>query len=279
MNMYYYPKLSNTDLGFIRLGGPGLANCMFMAAQAWIAAGCDETRYITPTWLKFSIGPYIRRERDKRNYANLFKSRGISGIKKALTILNIKLGGGKCLYFNTLGNYFSNINQYQPQVKKYFESIINPEIITSVDGSDLRECVAVHVRLGDYVPSLRIPISWYVGILRNITKINPKQRIILFSDGSDAELADLLVMPGVERRFYGNAIADIWAISKCKLLIGSDSTFSAWGAFLGNVPIIFSKRHFPTVYDGRQLEVVLGESMEIPSSFHNSITPAKDSNA
>lgn len=35
---YYYPKLSNRDYGWFRVGGPGLANCMFFAANAYISA-------------------------------------------------------------------------------------------------------------------------------------------------------------------------------------------------------------------------------------------------
>ena len=34
------------------------------------------------------------------------------------------------------------------------------------------------------------------------------------------------------------------AISRCHLLIGSDSTFSGWGAFLGNVPCMFAHVHY-----------------------------------
>lgn len=77
----------------------------------------------------------------------------------------------------------------------------------------------------------------------------------------------LLSLPNVERCFFGNAFADMWAISKCKFVIASDSTFSAWGAFLGQLPILFSKRHFPPVYDGRIPEAVLGTSHQIPIEF------------
>lgn len=264
---YYYPKLSSTDLGVMRIGGPGLANCMFMAAQAWIASGKDETKFISPTWIKFSIGPYLRHERDKRNYAHLFKPRGITGVKKAISLLKIKFGGGKCLYFQRLNRYFTDINQHQEDVKDYFDSIINISKISMVNEKELKDCVAVHVRLGDYISQLRIPIEWYSGIIKNIMKENPDQKIILFSDGTDEELAELLSLPGVERRFFGNALADIWAISKCKLLIASDSTFSAWGAFLGRVPIIFNRRHFPPVYAGDVDEFVLGNDIKLPQSI------------
>lgn len=35
---YFYPRLSTTDYGIFRVGGPGLANCMFFAARAYVAA-------------------------------------------------------------------------------------------------------------------------------------------------------------------------------------------------------------------------------------------------
>ena len=33
---YYYPKLSNRDYGWFRVGGPGLANCLFFAVNAYV---------------------------------------------------------------------------------------------------------------------------------------------------------------------------------------------------------------------------------------------------
>ena len=44
-----------------------------------------------------------------------------------------------------------------------------------------------------------------------------------------------------------NAMADIYAISRCRYLIGSDSTFSGWGAFLGQVPCVFFRKHYGKV--------------------------------
>ena len=63
---YSYPKLSNLDYGWIRIGGPGLANCMFFAAKAYVYSRINKTEYIDPTWPKVSIGPCLRGEKDKR---------------------------------------------------------------------------------------------------------------------------------------------------------------------------------------------------------------------
>ena len=45
---YYYPALSDKDLGWIRIGGPGLANCMFLAANAYISSIRGDGKLITP---------------------------------------------------------------------------------------------------------------------------------------------------------------------------------------------------------------------------------------
>ena len=81
-------------------------------------------------------------------------------------------------------------------------------------------------------------------------------RYLIFSDGSDAELKDLFDLPNVQRVFFGNAISVIYAISKCCYLIGSDSTFSGWGAFLGQVPCLFYRKHYGRVLKDQSREIV-----------------------
>ena len=267
-NKYFYPKLSTTDLGLFRIGGPGLANCMFFAAKAYVKCKNEGGKYISPTWNKFSIGPYIRREFDKRSYMRMFRSIGVDGFRKELSILLNKCGFLNCEIFDHLGDYFTDLQPHQQEVASFFESIVFPHTICKVDGAMLADKVAIHVRLGDYLPQLRVPIEWYKGIVLEILKQNPNQEFILFSDGRDEELKLLLDIPMIKRAFFGNAFADMWGISKCKVLIASDSTFSAWGAFLGNVPIIFNRRHFPPVYPAdSEAECVVGNETSLPVNF------------
>lgn len=268
---YYYPVLSDKDLGWFRIGGPGLANCMFFAVNAYISVKNDNLGrggIISPTWRKFSLGPILRKERDKRVYNSLFNDLGVNGIKKAWIILTKKLFDRKDVkMYHTLGKYFQDLNKNVPLVQEYFNLILKEETVKSVDVSEMREQVAVHIRLGDYIPEMRVDIEWYKKLIENILREYPKQKFALFSDGSDEELSLLLSLPNVKRCFFGNAFADMWAISKTKFVIASDSTFSAWGAFLGQRPIVFSKRHFPPVYAGQVPEAVIGKSTILPSVF------------
>lgn len=273
----YYPSLSNIDLSWYRLGGPGLANCMFIASRAYILCIKNNGIYISPTWSKLSIGPILRHERDKRIYSTLFYSKGVKGIKKLFLLIINKLRLNKNIKtISGLNNYFQDLNESFPLIKKYFELIVKPETINGVKGYDFQKYIAIHVRLGDYLPQLRISINWYLGIVSSVLKINPEQKFMLFSDGTEEELKPLLSMPNVERVFFGNAFADMYAMSKCKFVVASDSTFSAWGAFLGQRPILFNRRHFPPVYNGNIPEIVVGNSTDLPSVFRELVKHEKE---
>ena len=74
---YIYPILSPHDFGWLRISGSGLANCMFVVTRAYLLSCKYQCKLIAPTWRKFSIGPFLRRERDKRIYSDIFKTFGI----------------------------------------------------------------------------------------------------------------------------------------------------------------------------------------------------------
>ena len=240
---YVYPKLmANQDWLLFRVGGSGLANCLFVYARAIKYAHQTGALLITPTWQKFSLGTYLRRERDKRRYVGLFTSEGeVSGMNKILSVLirqpHIEEG---------LKDYFADFMDDADYIRHYIIRHIRSEIKERVDSYDCGGCVAVHVRLGDYPAEHRTPLEWYEAKIQELSK-NGERRFLLFSDGTDEELRCLTSLPGVQRAFFGNAMADIYAISRCRYLIGSDSTFSGWGAFLGQVPCVFFRKHYGKV--------------------------------
>ena len=271
---FVYPKLSNVDLSFVRIGGIGLANCMFVAARAYILAQINHWELIDPTWFKISLGPYIRREKDKRHYRRLFAKSGITGLRKCL----ILVFGKKCQEYDSmpkkgvimivgLGNYFEDLLPYHGLVFSYFLSITQSSSMEKVNAVNFNNIVGVHVRLGDYVSSLRTPIDWYENMIGQIEAVLSGQlQFYIFSDGTDEEISRLLTIGNVSRFFCGNALADIWALSKCRLIIGSDSTFSGWGAFLGQVPIIYQKCHYGNVLKEKNNQLVIDNGV-IPNTF------------
>lgn len=263
--LYFYPELSSYDFGWFRLSGPGLANCLFVAARAYICAVKENGVFISPTWAKFSIGPYLRGESDKRHYVGLFKKCGVTGWRKFCLIIAAKFGFGSITKIKGLGNYFEDLREDAEIIRDYINKLILDKALNKVNREELTNSVAVHIRLGDYTSVNRIPISWYVEIINEIHKIAPDREILIFSDGTTSELSEVLRLPRTRLAYYGNAMADIVAISQCALVIASDSTFSAWGAFLGNKPVVFSKRHFPSVFSANSTpEVVLGDCTQLP---------------
>lgn len=274
MKKYVYPSLSNLDFGFFRLGGPGLANCMFVAARAYLTAKKQGLEMLRPTWERLGVGQWLRRETDKRFYVGLFRDESCWRKLRRAFLLRSK----KVIADGGVGDYFRTIIKYQSEVKTYFDQEILPEAIKDVPSQDvLKNSVAIHIRLGDYSPDMRTPIEWYEAVVLHVKERLGRQiDFQLFSDGTDEELAPLLAIDGVHRVFYGNALADIIAISRCGLLIGSDSTFSSWGAFLGQVPCVFEKLHFAidgdtAILKDSRLSKILGDNIDIPEEILSSI--------
>lgn len=255
---YVYPRIPGRDCYFVRFMGSGLANCLFVYARAIAYAHRTGARVISPTWFNISVGPYIRHQKDKRHYLGLFRHCGeVSGIKKIVRLL---FGKGSVEIKQGLNNYFQDILEDSEQICEYLRQHICPSVLSRVNEYDFTDCVAVHIRLGDYPADVRVPLEWYKHKIEEVHARNPHYRFIVFSDGRNNELSEILSMPGVRREFFGNAIADIFAISRCSYLIGSDSTFSGWGAYLGQVPCIFYRKHYGPVLMNSEMEIVENKS-------------------
>ena len=79
----------------------------------------------------------------------------------------------------------------------------------------------------------------------------------------------MLRLPNVERASGFNALEDLFLLSYSRLIIGSDSTFSGWAAFLNQTPIIMMKNHFGDILANPENQVVMGGNDEFPASITN----------
>ena len=74
------------SFGF-RLGGAGLGNILFPWANAVVYAKKNNLERIQTTWVNLKFGTFLRKEKDKRMYLNLFtRNDGIMGIRKTLLL-------------------------------------------------------------------------------------------------------------------------------------------------------------------------------------------------
>ncbi len=93
--------------------------------------------------------------------------------------------------------------------------------------------MSVHIRLGDFKGSRATPIQWYVNTLNKLrSDVGHDWPIYIFSDGTDEELMPVMRLPNATRLTFGSSLADLLALSKAHILIGSaGSTFSQWASF------------------------------------------------
>ena len=110
--------------------------------------------------------------------------------------------------------------------------------------------ISIHIRMGDFsIPkddsllrkglwNYRVPLKWYIRLITKIRKLTTIP-IYIFSDGSYNDIEEILKLDNCEKIFYGSAISDMLAMSRCKLLIASGSTFSMWSSFIGQVSTVW----------------------------------------
>lgn len=101
------------------------------------------------------------------------------------------------------------------------------------------ESVAVHVRLGDYLNSgmLNLTYEYYTEAKRTIEKYIKSPHYYIFSDQIDCidKIKEIFPCSTIVTGNKGNdAYKDMQLMSECKHNIIANSTFSFWGAYLNN---------------------------------------------
>jgi hypothetical protein len=148
--------------------------------------------------------------------------------------------------------------------------------------------IAIHVRRGDITRqgfardqlaqvNQYTPISWFVSMARAVRREKSlnSMPIVVFTDGSREEVAELCAIEGVRLHQRQAAIADLWLLAHANLLLASGfSTFGMWASFLNGVPTIYAPGKIQQfVQAGRDgaIELELAEGEAIPSNVISSI--------
>lgn len=261
--VFAYPRLSKTDLLFVRIGGNGLGNLMFTWARCLAAARRHGWRMIWPTWGSFKpknwrVNPY-----DHRTYFDVFRPQGqyVTGWRKPWSLARyrwipeaqaLERGAppGSVVEFRGMEGMFRPFLDDHRLVYDELLEIAQPQHLRALDDTDPAP-IGIHVRRGDFVQqgsyeqmisqhNSLLPLEWYVGALQAARVAAGREvRAYVFSDGTSEELAPLLGLPAVERADYGSGLGDMLGLSRSRLLIASGSTFSMWGSYLGQVPAIW----------------------------------------
>jgi len=243
---YTFVSLGRLESIGVRLGGAGLGNILFPWATAIVYAKTHNLTRLQTTWKNLKIGTFLRKERDKRMYFDLFTGKdGVGGLKKFL-LLNFT---NKVKYFSSMDALFEPFKHDHNFVKTELLKIINPYHIEKAEEFNPNS-VALHIRMGDFEEpeneqllrdgawNYRLPLKWYIAIIDKI-RLKSNLPIYIFSDATDKELEEILAFDNCKRAYFGSAISDMIALSRCKILVSSASTFSMWASFLGQMPTIW----------------------------------------
>ena len=83
---YVYPKFDGIDLIFYRIGGSGLGNLLYPFFRSLVYSKKENLEMISPTFKSLKIGPYLRSEKQKRDYQYHYKN-SITGFKRFILLI------------------------------------------------------------------------------------------------------------------------------------------------------------------------------------------------
>ena len=238
----------------------GLGNKLIPWARSVIYAKQHGLQRISSPFAQFSLGPTLRGEKDARIYAGQFDRdpEAISGLRA--TFYKVRLerlaepadlrappnGASGIVDFTSLESNFASLAGHNALIRAALLRVTRK----AWHPRDALPAIGIHVRRGDFGKGdtignstfggcVQTPLGWYRDVLRGLRQsVNPGLGAFVVSDGRDHELAELLNEPNVSRVDRGCALADLWALSQAKVILGSGgSTFTGWGSFLGGAPL------------------------------------------
>jgi len=280
--------------GFPDVGRHGLGHSLLAWGRCQLWCRDRDATPLSPRWLRLRLGPYLRREHDKRNYFLLFRSgNAIGGLRKAWILAttrkidesdaaNVNDAEPAVVVFrsipdNDIRRDFAALRGEGAWLRGQLEAMTLPRHLPSGSASPH---VAIHVRLGDFSVSdperaqsgqqnIRTGIDWFVSALQSLrAALGESMPAIVYSDGRDAELSPLLRLPSVVRAPAQSAVTDLLSIARADALIGSGSGFSIWGSLLGDVPRLSAPgQQLTKVLDHPDAEIELAQGAAVPERF------------
>ncbi|MFA6112694.1 MAG: hypothetical protein WC729_01850 [Sphingomonas sp.] len=263
-----YPSLpAPLDLGHLRINGAGLGNCLFAYCRAVLLADRESRRVIAPSWRSLALNAKLRGDGGIRHYHTMLRPHAdeLAGVAKAAALAALlpraehrmaradsspPATSRPLIVLRSDDFSFTDLRPHRARLRRRLVEIMRRPPLQALDWG-AGQYVAVHVRLGDFEPSstgrpderhaanTRLPLAWYLAVIRRLHALRPQLPVRIFSDGSDAELRPLLALSHASRGHSSDDVNELLAMAGATLLVGSHSTFSRWAVFLGNMPAIW----------------------------------------
>ena len=257
--------------------GMGLGNRLFQWGRCRVFCYKHGLQMIAPIWMRPSLGHLIRNTvnldqylhqialaglfqtapGDLSHWHGIWKSRSYPVISED-NIFDHSLRGPPRIEFDKYQYSFLPILGFNYRLLQDLRSMTRHQHLSFIERQPIYS-IGLNIRCGrDFIPPpddtngykwvgwlQQTPLSWFVETLTLIRRqLGTSLSAVVVSDGSRAQLAPLLSLPDVVLLRPGNAITDLLTLSRCRLLLAScSSTFSAWAAFLGQMPAITAPGH------------------------------------
>ena len=254
--------------------GAGLGTRLFTWARCLVFSHVHGVPMLAPQWVQARIGPLLRGGISLRAYARqillfgLFQPRAgeIVGLTKFSlqmssqriavpdkldSLVNLPNNNDVIITFSGTGGMFNELNSWENFIREQLVIMTRPRWHHVVEKYGIPE-IAINVRLGndfhiaqspnDYWQKggIKTPLDWFIDSLQTIRDAaGYDARAVVVSDGTSRQLAPLLSLPNVTFIRPGCAISDLLTLANSKIMLASGaSSFSAWAAFLGQMPVI-----------------------------------------
>ena len=255
--------------------GAGLGTRLFPWARCIIFAHVNRVPMLAPQWVQPRVGPLLRGGIDLRAYhrqillLGLFKpkSDNVVGLKRIMlrcladrvsepqridaSYIATNSPRNKVITFEGCEGLFEVLDGWDQFLDKELRTITRARWLRLIDTMDTVP-VGMVVRLGNDFSAARsprdfytrgaikTPLSWYIDSLRLIREhAGFPVKAVVTSDGTRNDLGELLDLGNVAFARPGCAVSDLSLLARSQILIASGgSSFSAWAAFLGQMPVI-----------------------------------------
>ena len=255
-----------------------MGNQLFPLMKAYTFAYLNKLPVIVTDYNQVKIGPYLRREKTKRNYSGYFTFQK-SILSEQLD--KLKLGKFKdhqqeieppvkmmaeedvnCAYiFSAMphwDNYFDGLMENRDLVIELLSKLISADVLEKVK-QFTRPCIGVHIRMGDFrklkehedfskVGAVRTPEKYFIEVINSIRKIHGTNLpVSVFTDGFRKEFEELFTLNNICLVEGNSDIVDLLLLSRSKIIVTSaGSTFSYWAGFLSEACLIMHPAHVNT---------------------------------
>jgi hypothetical protein len=247
----------------------GLAHSLFTWAEAYRQSLLNNAIFIHHHWLRFRIGPYLRREREKMLYRKIMKTpqwgmspyfgRLIMRFLEPVHDRKQRLQDGQVLVIrDNFPHSFEKFFGMKTVLKDALFSISNDRFIKSPPRTEPFICV--EYRSGDYKfiakrsgfleldkrtqRSLNqwsyTPLDFFIEVALTLRDIaGRKVPIVLSTDAYLDEVRPLLDLGNVTLARDDSALLKLLDMSQASVSVMGSSNFAAWSWFLGDSFAIF----------------------------------------